>query len=292
MRDTRILAAAVALVIIAPATAFAAPIIRSVGGSADPVSIEGTVNQFRADLGIPNNGNALGPLADGRREINWDGGGDAAPATQFPTPMETFNTAPVTRGGVFTTSGSGFEISGQPAPEFGDINPTYPGIFSTFSSPRLFTPLDSTRTDVLFFIPGTDTRALSSGFGAVFTDVDLADSTLMQFFDQNGGLLESLFVEEGTVADGSLSFLGVSFTEGAILSRVRITSGTTPLGAATNDDPANDIDLVVMDDFLYGEPQLAAQGVPEPSTLALLLAGLLPAALILWRRRLPHLSTG
>ena len=291
MRDFRLLAAAAALMIVAPAVTFAAPIIRSVGGSADPASIQGTVDQFRADLGDPNNGNTPGPLADGRREINWDGGGDAAPATLFPTPMETFNTAPLSRGGVFETPGSGFEISGQPAPEFGDINPTYPDIFSAFSSPRLFTPLDSTTTDVLFFIPGTDTRALSSGFGAVFTDVDLADSTLMQFFDQNGGLLQSLFVEEGTVADGSLSFLGVSFTEGAILSRVRITSGTDPLGAATNDDPANGIDLVVMDDFLYGEPQLAAQGVPEPSTLALLLAGFLPA-MILWYRRRPRLSAG
>ena len=34
-------------------------------------SIEGVVDEFRAALGEPNNGNNVGPLANGRREINW-----------------------------------------------------------------------------------------------------------------------------------------------------------------------------------------------------------------------------
>jgi len=281
MRSRPLIAAAAAVCALGlPVTLLASPVVRSVGGSADPASIQATVDQFRADLGDPNNGNTPGPLSGGRREINWDGGGDAAPAATFPTPMETFNTAPVTRGGVFTTPGTGFEISGQPSPEFGDINPTYPEIFGTFSSPRLFTALGSNTTDVLFFIPGTDTRALTTGFGAVFTDVDLVDSTMLEFFDQNGNLLFSDFVEAGTVADESLSFLGVSFTEGAVLDRVRITSGNAVLGSGTNDDPGAGIDLVVMDDFLYGEPQEAQpeppQAVPEPPAATLLLVALLP----------------
>ena len=37
-------------------------------------SIQGTVDEFRAALGAPDNGNG-GPQATGRREINWDGGG-------------------------------------------------------------------------------------------------------------------------------------------------------------------------------------------------------------------------
>src|SRR2546427_11398076 len=37
-------------------------------------SIQSTVDAFRAALGNPNNGNAPGPLASGRREIHWDGG--------------------------------------------------------------------------------------------------------------------------------------------------------------------------------------------------------------------------
>src|SRR5262245_54262455 len=34
-------------------------------------SIQSTVDAYRAALGDPNNGNNPGPLADGRREINW-----------------------------------------------------------------------------------------------------------------------------------------------------------------------------------------------------------------------------
>lgn len=238
----------------------AAPIISSVGGS-DAASIQATVDAFRAQVGDPNNANAPGPVAGGRREINWDGGGDAAPATQFPSPMETFNTAPVTRGGEFVTAGTGFEISGQPAPEFGDLNASYPGLFGVLGTNVL---------DVLFFVPGTDTAASVNGFGAVFTDVDIAGATTMQFFDDDGTLLFEGEVETGTTDNESLSFLGVSFTEGAVVSRVRIAAGTTGLGP----DESAEVDIVAMDDFIYGEPEEIVQAVPEPATALLLIAGL------------------
>ncbi|MEO1298221.1 MAG: hypothetical protein AAFW75_21060, partial [Cyanobacteria bacterium J06636_16] len=38
---------------------------------ADAAAIADTVEAFRAALGEPDNGNALGPIAEGRREINW-----------------------------------------------------------------------------------------------------------------------------------------------------------------------------------------------------------------------------
>ena len=44
-------------------------------------SIQGTVDAYRAALGNPNNANAPGPLATGRREINWDGGGGVEATT-------------------------------------------------------------------------------------------------------------------------------------------------------------------------------------------------------------------
>jgi len=50
------------------------------------------------------------------------------------------------------------------------------------------------------------------------------------------------------------------------LFRAVITSGTTPVGP--DDDPANGIDIVVMDDFIFGEP------IPEPTTGLLLLLGM------------------
>lgn len=257
---------------LAPAlSAHAASVVFSDAGP-DAASIAATVDAFRAQLGEPNNANTPGSQPTGRREINWDGGGDAAPATQFPTPMTTF----ASRGNVNTTPGTGFEISGQPLPEFGDINPTYPDIFTTFSSPRLFAPLGSNVLDVLFTIPGTtDEPAVSSGFGAVFTDVDLAATTLMEFFDPLGA---SLGTFAAPVFDQGLSFLGVFFDD-TFISRVRITLGNSALGP--NDGAG--IDVVALDDFVYGEPQEAA-AVAEPATLAMLAAGLASLVLLVRRR--------
>lgn|SRR5574341_338716 len=219
--------------------------------AAGPVasSIAPVINAFRNVLG-GNNGNAVGSQPGGRREINWDGGGAAAPATAFPSPMTTFNTPPLTRGAVFTTPDTGFEISGQPTPEFGDLNPSYPGIFSTFSAPRLFTALGSNITDVHFFIPGTDFPARVNAFGAVFTDVDLPESTSVKYFNAQGESLGKAFVPP---ANTGLSFVGVVFTDERI-ALVRITSGNTAPGPGALDGGA--VDVVVMDDFIYGEPSV------------------------------------
>jgi hypothetical protein len=102
-----------------PATGWADPIAIRSGTGPDGASILTIVEQFRTDLGGINNGNTLGSQGSGRREINWDGGGAAANATVFSSPMTTFNSGLTTRGAVFTTPGTGFEISGQPSPEFG-----------------------------------------------------------------------------------------------------------------------------------------------------------------------------
>ncbi|ABW25259.1 calcium-binding protein [Acaryochloris marina] len=215
--------------------------------------ISSVVADFQAALGGPNNGNTFGPVANGRREINWD-----ANIVPFDMPADFFNKT-VTRGAEFVTNaGSEFRVSnpdpsdpGAPDDEFDSINATYPDQFDTFSEFRLFTPSGSNVTEVEFFVPGSDVRATSSGFGAVFTDVDLADSTKIEYFDIDGNLLQSEFVNPDPQG---LSFLGATFEEGN-LYKVKITSGNTPIGA--NDDPANGVDVVVIDDLLYGEPQAA-----------------------------------
>jgi len=247
--------------------------VRSAAGP-DPTAIQGAVDQFRADLGGVNNGNAVGSLPSGRREINWDEGGAAANATSFDEVMATFNTAPTTRGVVLVTD-FGFRISGLPSPEFGEINATYPGIFQTFSAPRLFTALGSNIITVFFYVPGTSTPALTSGFGAVFTDVDLANTTTLRFFDFNNN---SLGVFSVPTANNGLSFLGASFGS-AIVRSVIITSGNVRLGR--NDQNGNTIDVVAMDDFIYGEPQ----PTPEPTTMILLGTGLAGVAAAVRKRR-------
>lgn len=251
---------------------------------AAPADIQGTVDAFRAVLGAPNNGNASGPLLTGRREINWDGGGSDATATNT-GPLNAFRN---TRGAQFLTPGSGFAqapasggTDGGLATLFG--NATYGTIFEPFSPVRLFTPIGSNVTETVFSIPGTNgaVRAGVTGFGAVFTDVDLAGSSSMSFFDHNGELILSIEVPE-LAGDGSLSFVGVLLDPERPATRVLITSGNSALGA--NDNPAGGVDIVVMDDFIFAEPR----GIPAPAALGLLGVGLLAAGARLRRgRQLP-----
>jgi len=231
--------------------------------------ISNTIATFQSALGDPNNGNAPGPIANGRREINWDAG-----IVPFRMPGDFFNER-VTRGAVFSTSNqSQFRVSNDGFDnEFDSINATYPDQFDTFSAPRLFTPFDTNVLDVNFFVSGTNVPATVSGFGAIFTDVDLADSTTLDFFDTHGQSLLSLYAP--TNPQG-LSFIGATFSTERV-ARVQITTGNTVIGP--NDDPINGVDVVVLDDFLYSEPQ----PVPEPATLLLLGTGIVGIGL--WKRK-------
>ena len=241
---------------------FIAPAVFQAAGP-NIASIQGTVDRYRDALDAPggkNNNNDPGPLPDGHREINWDGGGSATTVTG--TPLTNFQ---VNRGALFTTPGTGF----VQAPLAGLVdtfnNQTYASIFQPFSLQRLFSPRDSNVTETTFFVPGpgNDNKpATTRGFGAVFSDVDLPDgsgpgdkngnrqaSTKIECFGTDGGLIFSSFVP-ASPGDASLSFFGIVFAD-ARIARVRITSGDTAPGP--NDDGQHDI--VMMDDFLYGEPQ-------------------------------------
>ena len=238
-------------------------------------SIQSMVDAFRASLGGVNNGNVAGPLAEGRREINWDGGGSTATAA-VPTPFDGFL---VTRGGRFTTRGTGF----VQAPLDGLVttfnNPTYATIFQAFSPVRLFSPVNSNVTNARFFVPGGgEIPATIGAFGAVFSDVDQAGggddndhdrrdswgyddrgkekekekedaTTTMVFYDVRGKELYTAVVP-ASKGDASLSFVGVKFGD-ARIAYVRIKTGNVIPGPY---DTAKR-DVVMMDDFIYGEPQ-------------------------------------
>jgi hypothetical protein len=252
------------VVVLAQTTAQAASVLFSAAGVGTG-SIQATVDSFRAAVGNPNNGNNPGELASGRREINWDGGG--VMNNPGGTPFNAFQNI---RGALFTTPGSGFTQSPVAAGGLDTVfgNPTYAGLFTTFSPARVFVPVGSNITDVTFFIPGSTVPATVTAFGAVFTDVDLANVTTMQFFDVGGASLGTFNVPNAVGATETLSFLGVQFNAGEQVSRVRMITGNAPLSAAAIEGP--NTDLVGIDDLIYDEPA----SVPESSTLILLGAGL------------------
>ncbi len=256
-----------ALFLAGPNVLQAAPVVRSVSG-ATPANIQATVDQFRTDVSLGGALNApnTGPFVNGRREINWDGVPDAvADPNAFPG---TFFNDISKRGAVLTTPGTSLSVSanavnptGTPV-RFGSINPAYPANFQVFSPQRLFTALGSTIVDVTFFVPTSpSTPATVNGFGSVFTDVEIAGSTTIEYFDANGDSLGTFEAPVGPKA--GLSFLGVTFDGGERVARVRITSGNAPLGASTVD--SSTVDVVVMDDFIYGEPLADSDndGVPD-----------------------------
>jgi hypothetical protein len=253
-----------ALLLLIPGFADAQVIISAAGP--DAASITAARDAFRLDLGGGTIAGANGSFGGLRREINWDGVPDAFSAPNN-LPADFFNVNSP-RGAVYSTPGTGFQVSASAgvAPiQFDNIDPSYSATFETFSPQRLFTALGSTITDVNFFLPGTNTPALTNGFGAIFSDVDLANITSIQLFGPSSNSLGT-FVVPPFAGSETFSFLGISFLD-PVISRVRITSGNFALAPGLTDQNGDLRDLVVMDDFLYGEPR-----VPDLGSTVLFLA--------------------
>lgn len=232
---------------------------------ADDDAIRPTVNAYRDALGalndpVPQN------FPGGRRQINWDAAPDGVSAPNpFAGNFFNFNAAPRARGIEFETNGDGFQLSATEASgagiEFDNINPNYSETFNFYSAERLFTAIGSNQVDARFFNPATQVdSALTTGFGAVFTDVDLANVTALRYYDTDNKLVYAQSVPAVTSADSnvqeSLSFAGLKF-DTACIGRVRLVNGNTAIEAGVEDNPSEGVDLVVMDDFIYGEPQPA-----------------------------------
>jgi hypothetical protein len=214
--------------------------------------ITAALKEYRDLLGGgPNpNPNTAGEKTDGRREINWDGvpagftNNDALPGNFFNA------TSP--RGVLFTTNGTGFHVSNQ---GFIEVNTAYAGEFNFFSPFKLFVATGSTITDINFVVAGSTMPAVVTGFGSVFEDVGRAHSTTIEYFDAAGNSLLKVAAPRRSDDNGQ-SFAGAVFAS-AIVARVRITAGDTPLGADALDNvkgAGQKRDLVTMDDFIYGEP--------------------------------------
>jgi hypothetical protein len=191
-------------------------------------------------------------LGPNRREINWDAVPDEF-ASPNALPPNFFNA----RGAELKTPGDHVAVSADSsnpagaAVRFGDINPTYTNRFKTFSPERLFSPVGSNIVNLTFRLPGTNTRAVVKGFGAVYTDIDKRKNTAFSYFTAKGRLLGRF---AAPVSQGGRSFLGVVYRRHRV-ARVRIQYGSGKLGP----NESKKYDVAVMDDFIYGEPRPAGQ---------------------------------
>lgn len=218
---------------------------RVVTGSGD---ISAAVAEFRGALGDPLNGGAAGSQPSGRREVNWDGV-PAALTNNDDFPGDFFNTRAV-RGVVFGTPTGAFRISDN---NLADLDASFPQDFAAFSPRKTFLAAGSNVVDVDFRVPGGADAASVRGFGVVFSDVDRPNSAIMEFFSREGSL--GRFEAPVRSAGSSFSFLGVTF-DSKIVTRVRITSGRSGVVAGVKDvSSGGSADLVIMDDFLFDEPQ-------------------------------------
>jgi hypothetical protein len=233
----------------------ASAVIRVAAG-ANGAAIQAAVDQFRTDLGGANNG-VGGSFITGRREINWDGVPDAFSEPNA-LPFNFFN-ANSPRGAVFHSIANiggnhQFRVSAGSASgtvvRFGNVDASYSAIFQTFSAERLFHGRFANEIEILFFIPGTSVPATVSGLGAVFCDVD-GSNTFIEYYDPTGNKISGSSLN---VANNGLSFIGTSFNAGERVAKVIIRLGNSNLQSG-NVDGTNSVDVVAMDDLIYGEPR-------------------------------------
>ncbi len=256
MHSTKLIALAAIAAMSACSTDYKAPTDPTPAGPLATVvtstgNIAADVDAFRNVLG-PSNGGTAGEQPTGRREISWDGAGANPFNNKNDFPADFFNTN-VKSGAVYTTAGTGFR---NDSTLFAEINPAYAQQFNFFSATKIFTPVGSNKLDQLFQVAGQPTPAVTRGFGIVFSDVDLPNQTTIQLFAQDGSSLGTYAAPVRSDAAG-LSFVGVTYDQ-AIIARVRITLGTGALGANVNDVTAGGaVDLVVLDNVIYGEPKQA-----------------------------------
>ena len=226
--------------------------------SGDSLAISPALKEFRDLLGSPNLiPGPTGGFKSGRREINWDGVPDMF-SNNNSFPADFFGSfdpalgAGRKRGLVYRTPGTGFSVSNN---DFSFINLKYDDQFNAFSPKRTFIAVGSNITDNFFKVPGTNRDATVQGFGVVFSGVNNASSTSLEFYNGDRLLGSFKVPNGGNNIPGGFSFLGVYFP-GEKVTRVRIFSGSAAL-SSTQDDltDGGGEDLVVMDDFIYSEPQ-------------------------------------
>src|SRR2546428_6048465 len=209
-----------------------APPFTAIRAQGDGAALADPLNRFRAALGGNLNAPTSPPATSGRREINWDG--VPAALTNVDTFPATFFNVNSKRGAIFSGPGTGFRVDSS---AFASINAGLADQFKAFSPKKLFMAVGSNQVEVDFKLAGTTTNGVVKGFGVVFSDVDKAAATRVEYFDANGVELASIASPAHLGAQG-FTFVGAVFNS-AIVARVLITSGEAALDATITDVSAD-----------------------------------------------------
>lgn len=219
------------------------PVVFSAAGN-----INEKLNAFRNTLGTEN---FTTGQTTGRREINWDGVPDNMTGIKLPNdffnPTETSSPESRKRGLLYAASSDAMVSKTS----FAEVNTEAASEFSPFSGNKSFAVVNALEWPVEFRVSGTNTAATIKGMGIVFSDVDKANSTFIEFFEDNTSL--GKYYAAPHDPSGTYSFLGVYFPNGKITSVKVGHEGMLASGEKDITQGGNK-DLVVLDDFIYSEP--------------------------------------
>src|SRR5439155_25753634 len=125
-------------------------------------------------------------------------------------PLNRFEGSGVFFGAVYAVSNDGFV----------GVNPSAAGLFPAFSPPVTFAMFNDNGIDFKFVVPSATNKtivaAASRGFGAIFINVEQANTTSIQYFNGNN-LLDTEFAPVG--GKGVPVFVGALFNN-PVVTRV------------------------------------------------------------------------
>jgi hypothetical protein len=157
---------------------------------------------------------------------------------------------------------------------FGDLNAHYSANFPAFSPTVNFKYRDDDGQKNTFLRADRLTPALTSAFGAIFTDVEKGETSGLVFRDQFDNELGRFYVPAG--ANGLNQFLGVIFSR-PVVARVDVLMGEDGDEFGTVEDVSNGgtADVVVTDDYVF---QRGVVTLPTISSVNLRVNGTLNVA--------------
>jgi len=254
-----------------PVTATA---ISGVGGnntSTTPGTANAALNAFKAAIGGVDNGATPPEKTSGLRSINWDGvaldgtdfGGDSTVIDNghvVNVPTDRWQERGLTLDRNIAVSGP---LSLTDTSTFADVNASVDNVLHPFSPTKAFAPFNANVATLAFVTPsthGTTTpvQQTTRGFGAVFANVRLPNSTSIEYFD-GATSLGTFYAPVGTA--GQAEFIGELFDRSVVTS-VKITFGSgtifdfdgSTFSADSTEAPESGVNLVAADDLVYAEP--------------------------------------